>query len=80
MVEVLSDKGNRMNAIVPVRVDILDPDGREAEYSGFYGAKDGAVEINADLALNDVPGTWQIRVKELASGKTAYAYMKLISR
>ncbi|MBD3292698.1 MAG: hypothetical protein GF393_07210, partial [Armatimonadia bacterium] len=73
--EVLADNGERVNAIVPVQVEIIDPHGHEAEFSGYYGAKDGGVEINADIAPNDVPGVWRIRVTELASGKVANAYV-----
>jgi hypothetical protein len=73
--EVLADNGERVDAVVPVRVDILDPHGREAEFSGFYGAADGVVEISADIAPNDVPGVWRIHVEELASGRAANAYL-----
>lgn len=73
--EVLADNGERIDAIVPMRVDILDPDGHPAEFSGFYGAEDGGMEITVDLAPNDVPGVWHIRAQELASGKTANAYV-----
>ncbi|MGI5816522.1 MAG: LamG-like jellyroll fold domain-containing protein [Armatimonadota bacterium] len=73
--EVLADNGEPIDGIVPVRVDIIDPHGHEAEFSGFYGARDGGVEINCDLAPNDVPGVWRIRVQELASGKVVNAYM-----
>ncbi|MFP4248557.1 MAG: hypothetical protein ACLFU7_02795, partial [Armatimonadota bacterium] len=73
--EVLADNGERIDAVVPVRVDIIDPTGAEAEFSGFYGAKDGGVEITCDLASNDVPGAWRVRVEELASGKVANAYL-----
>jgi hypothetical protein len=75
--QVLGDDGEPMDAIVPVRVDLLDPHGRAAEFSGWYGAKDGTVEVTADLAANDVPGLWTIRVQELASGRTARAYMRV---
>ncbi len=75
--EVLGDDGEPMDAVVPVRVDVLDPYGRAAEFSGWYGAKDGRVEITADIAANDVPGTWQVRAQELASGRTATAYMRV---
>jgi hypothetical protein len=78
--EVLADNGERIDAVVPVRVDILDPSGDAAEFSGFYGAKGGAVEINANIAPNDIPGTWRIRVEELASGKVANAYLTVSAR
>jgi len=75
--EVVGDDGEPLDAVVPVRVDILDPHGRPAEFSGWYGARDGRVQIDADLATNDVPGLWRIRVQELASGSVASAYMRV---
>jgi len=75
--EVLGDDGKPLDAVVPVRVDLLDPYGRPAEFSGWYGAKDGRVEITAQIAANDMPGLWQIRVQELASGRSTSAYMRV---
>jgi uncharacterized protein YfaS (alpha-2-macroglobulin family) len=66
-----------MDAILPVKVDILDPDGRPAEFNGFYGAADGILAITLDIAPNDVQGTWEVRVKELASGQSAIHYMRI---
>ncbi len=74
---VVDAEGKAINAIVPVKVELLDPDGRPAEFSGYYGAKDGQVGIAAQIAANDVPGLWCIRVQELASGRTADAYMRV---
>lgn len=50
---------------------------RAAEWSGFYGAKDGQLAIQADLATNDTPGLWRISVRELASGRQRDAYMRV---
>ncbi|MFW6163341.1 MAG: hypothetical protein ACODAJ_11280, partial [Planctomycetota bacterium] len=55
-------------ALVPVEVRILDPQGREAEGSGYYGAKDGRLSLTLDLARNDLPGEWTVSIQELASG------------
>lgn len=76
-VEVLGENGQPMDAVMPVRVEILDPSGRAAEFSGYYGAKDGRVEIAAQLAANDQPGLWRIHAEELASGRTADAYVRV---
>ena len=76
-VAVLDDRGQPLAAVVPLRVDFLDPAGRPAEFSGFYGAKDGQVEISFDLASNDTPGVWRLQVTELASGREADAYVRV---
>ncbi|NLF17443.1 MAG: hypothetical protein GX595_09315, partial [Lentisphaerae bacterium] len=68
---VVDPDGNPLAAVVPVRVDILDPAGAPAEFSGYYGARDGALDLRLDLASNDAPGTWTVRIRELASGRTA---------
>lgn len=67
-VTIVDDKGTPLNAVVPVQLDILDPQGRPAEFSGYYGAKDGKLSVRLDLASNDPTGTWTIKVRELASG------------
>ncbi|MDD4872553.1 MAG: LamG domain-containing protein [Kiritimatiellae bacterium] len=66
------DKDNKpIDAVIPVQLDVCDAGGKPAEFSGFYGAKDGRVDVTLDLAANDSPGEWRIKVRELASGKTA---------
>jgi len=75
---VVDAEGRPIDAVVPVKMELLDPHGRAAEFSGYYGAKDGQVEVTADLGPNDVPGLWRIRVKELASGQVADAYLRLV--
>jgi len=64
-------------AVIPVRVDIRDANGKSAEGSGFYAAENGIVELSLNLAPNEDPGTWEIRVKELASGMQAVKWMRV---
>jgi hypothetical protein len=77
---VVDSDGAAIDAIVPVKIDLLDPHGKAAEFSGYYGAKDGVVEGTADIAANDVPGLWRVRAEELASGRTAEAYVRVEGR
>ncbi len=76
-VAVVDADGRPLDAVVPVRVDLLDPHGRPAEWSGFHGAKDGQLEIQASLATNDTPGLWRVSVRELASGLERDAYVQV---
>ncbi len=69
-ITVSDDAGQPLAAVVPVRVEVLDPENRPAEYSGYYGAKDGKLSFDLDLAPNDLAGEWSLRATELASGKT----------
>ncbi len=52
------------------KVEIRDAEGREKEFSGYYGAADGQVRIRFDIAPNDPPGTWTVSAMDLASGIT----------
>ena len=49
----------------PLEEDHLD---LAADFSGFYGAKMGQLELKLAIAPNDITGLWQIRVRESASG------------
>ena len=55
-IAVLDKEDRPLDAIIPVRVDIRDPSGRDAERTGYYGAKDGRLELKLDLAANDQSG------------------------
>lgn len=75
----IHDAGRRtIDAVVPVRVDILDSEGRAAEYSGHYGAAGGSLALTLDLAANDQPGVWEVRVRELASGRRASRFVRVL--
>jgi len=67
-VGVVDREGVPVSAVVPVEVRVLDPQGQPAEFSGYYGARDGHLSVTLDLASNDRPGRWTIQVRELASG------------
>lgn len=66
-----------LKAVVPVRVTIRDASGKTAEGSGHYAAENGVVDIDLNLAPNEDPGMWEVRVKELASGMEAVKWMRL---
>jgi len=70
-VRVIDDRGKELDAVLPVKVEIVDAKGRPAEFSGYYGARDSQVSIECSLSLNDEPGSWIVRARELASGLTA---------
>jgi len=76
-VEVVDEAGKPLSAVVPLQVEIRDPEGRPAEFSGYYGAAGGRASLTLDLAPNDVAGVWEIRARELASGKSATAYLRV---
>lgn len=74
---VLDAQGKPVDAVVPVEVTIRDSTGGTAEFSGYYGAVDGSVEVPLEIAPNDPIGIWQIEVRELASGRTGAHYVRV---
>ncbi|MFM7604515.1 MAG: hypothetical protein ACKO8Z_04880, partial [Prosthecobacter sp.] len=65
-------------AIIPVRLDIRDASGNLVEGSGCYAAENGVLETAINLAPNDESGTWEVRIKELASGMESVRWMKVM--
>ena len=52
-------------------VDVLDPQGkRQLQYSGNVYGSSGVAEEILPVAVNDMPGKWTIRVREMMSGST----------
>jgi hypothetical protein len=69
--------GKPIAATIPMRLSIRDPNGRLAEGSGYYGAKNGALAVKLDLAPNDDPGMWEITTRELASGQETTSFLRV---
>jgi hypothetical protein len=76
-ITVADAAGKAISAVVPVKVEVRDPSGRLGEFSGYYGAREGQMELKLDLASNDTPGLWEIRVHELASGLQGCHYLRV---
>ncbi|MCA9115616.1 MAG: hypothetical protein KDA79_11065, partial [Planctomycetaceae bacterium] len=74
---VQDDRGQTVDAVIPMQVEIQDPAGRTAEFSGHYGAAGGQLELKLDIAQNDRPGLWHVRFRELASGLERSAYFRV---
>ena len=62
---------------MPVRVSIKTPSGKESEYSDYYVAENGRLDISFVPAVNDMAGKWEIEAKELSSGKSSKEYFLL---
>ncbi|MDZ4197831.1 MAG: LamG-like jellyroll fold domain-containing protein [Kiritimatiellia bacterium] len=68
---VLGEDRKPLAAVVPVQVEILDPSGLPAEFSGYYAVTEAGLAIELDLAENDLRGGWTVKVRERASGTRA---------
>lgn len=77
LIEVVGQTGTCVDAVIPVKVELVDPSGRLADASGYYAAKAGRLEVVYPFAVNDEPGRWTIRATELASGQMAEAVFEL---
>jgi hypothetical protein len=74
----LSTNGGRpMPAAIPVAVRIRDADGASAEWDGYHVVENGGLTLRLELARNETPGTWEVHVRELASGMEAVKWMKV---
>ncbi|MBX3178917.1 MAG: LamG domain-containing protein [Candidatus Hydrogenedentes bacterium] len=76
-VTVADAESQPVDAVVPVELDIRDPDGRAAEFSGYYGAKDGVLRVDLQIAPNDTPGMWSARAREGATGQAAWHFFRV---
>jgi hypothetical protein len=74
---LLDNAGKTLNAVIPLHVVIRDPQGRAAEKSGYYGAADGSLNLNLDIAPNDIKGKWQIDVTEALTGQTVTQHFEV---
>jgi hypothetical protein len=51
--------------LIPLKVEITDPNGKESEFSGYYTMKDGKAQIPFYTALDDPCGKWRMTVVNL---------------
>jgi hypothetical protein len=77
-IAIAGESGAAIPAVLPLHVEITDPAGRNAESTGHHAAKNGRLELTLDIAANDTPGVWQIRVRELASGREAVRHFRVV--
>jgi hypothetical protein len=76
-VRLMTSGGRPMPTAIPVAVTIRDADGAPAEYDGHHVVENGELTLRLDLARNETPGNWEIRVRELASGMKAVKWMQV---
>lgn len=76
-VKITTSGGRPMPAAIPVNVRIRDADGATAEWDGPNVVEDGNLTLRLQLAGNETPGTWEVRVRELASGIEVVKWMKV---
>ena len=70
-VSVLGVSGKPIKGALPVRIEVIDPLGRQNEYSRYAALTGPAWALPFRLALNDIPGEWKVRVTDLIAGTRA---------
>jgi hypothetical protein len=61
-----------------MRLDVVDPAGRVAPVvSGTVRVPPGGTLWDLPLALDDIPGQWQVRATDVVSGKAAVANLQV---
>ncbi|HWL08591.1 MAG TPA: hypothetical protein VNQ76_09310, partial [Planctomicrobium sp.] len=74
----VTDQANQpVDAVIPVQVQITDPEGRPAEFSGYHATVGGELKLPLDIASNDVRGIWTITVEEFATGQTIQQFVRV---
>jgi len=63
--------------LIPLEVNITDPNGRKNELSGYFTLLEGNLDIPFTLALDDVLGKWLVSVKNLCNNETVEAELNM---
>ena len=58
-----------LKAVIPIKLTILDADGKPAEFSGYHTAVNGELKLNLSIPSNEKPGKWTIIAENLADGQ-----------
>ncbi len=68
----LTDERAEPVDISVVRLEISDPDGKVVRhYSGNVTVREGRASFEIPFALNDSPGKWRVKARDVVSGLTA---------
>lgn len=76
-IKLMTSGGKPMPAAIPVAVTIRDANGAPAEFDGYHVVENGELILRLDLAKNETPGTWEVHVRELASGMESVKWMQV---
>jgi len=76
-IRVVDAADQPIEAVIPVKVEMIDTQGRSTDIAGHYAAIGGQLQLAWTPAPNDLPGQYRLRITELASGKIATAQLQL---
>ncbi len=72
------DQDGPLSGRQPLEITITDSRGASSEFSGYYSARNGVLDIDFVAALNDELGRWNVSVLDLTAGLTAKAEFEVI--
>jgi len=70
-IHMRDDGSAPLAGLQPLDIRITDAEGKRNEFSGYYCAKDGILDIDFVAALNDKPGQWTVSATDLTTGLMA---------
>jgi len=77
-ISMRDDSGASPSGLQPLEITITDATGARSEYSGYYCASDGVLNIDFTAARNDEPGRWTVSAIDLTAGLTAQAEFEVV--
>jgi hypothetical protein len=75
---LLDISGKPVRGRLPLRLTIRDAQGSVSEYSDVFAFENGAFSKTGWIAANDLPGSWSVRVDDLATGRFLIKYFKTL--
>lgn len=70
-IRVMSESGSVLDAVLPLRVEVLDALGNKTEWRRYTATKNGERVFEFAPGVNDPSGEWIVLVTDLVAGKTA---------
>ena len=67
-IEIKGRDGTPLKSLLPIKMKINDSQGNESEYSDYYVAENGQLDISFIPAVNNLKGKREAEVTELSSG------------
>ncbi|MFV2069185.1 MAG: hypothetical protein ACC645_19635 [Pirellulales bacterium] len=77
-ISMRDDSGAPPSGLQPLEVTITDAEGARSEFSGYYCASDGVLNIDFIAALNDEPARWTVSAVDLTAGLTAQSEFEVV--
>ncbi|MCM8757325.1 MAG: hypothetical protein NC823_02460 [Candidatus Omnitrophica bacterium] len=79
-ITITGRSGKILPGLQPLWIEVFDGAGQRTEYSDYYCAENGSLEISFSVAENEPAGFWRIEAKELAGGNQAACYLEITAK